>query len=227
MEVRRIGTPELEPGWLAGFFQGEGLLGGCVLSSVVPAAAERVRGVLPQPMVELSHRRSGGLRLGMSCPESVGADRIANALGCSRRYGMPCIAVDFGTATTFDVVSEEGVFLGGVIAPGRGVMDEYLPAHTALLPQVKWDACPDGVVGQDTAHAMRAGAFHGYRGMVREILNAIRLEAFPSAVPHLIATGGDAHFVNSILPVFDHVDPDLTLYGLLCAAQIELAGKLT
>jgi type III pantothenate kinase len=151
-------------------------------------------------------------------PDEIGADRLANAVACAYRIGHPAIVVDFGTAVTFDVLSAEGNYLGGVIAPGLPAMTDYLHEKTALLPRVELIE-PPRAVGRSTEEAMLAGAVHGYRGLIREIVARIREEAFGGASAPLVATGGHAELIGSGFPLFDHIDPLLTLRGLLIIAQ--------
>ena len=108
-------------------------------------------------------------------PSQIGADRLANAAGVLTRHGAPAIIIDFGTAVTFDVISDEPAYCGGVIAPGLGAMSGYLPQKTALLPDIELEE-PPSAIGKSTVHAMQAGAVFGYRGLVREIIARIRAE---------------------------------------------------
>jgi type III pantothenate kinase len=122
-----------------------------------------------------------GLDLGIGIdypdPDSIGADRLANAAACALLHGAPGIVVDFGTAVTFDVISKSGNYIGGVIAPGLNAMTGYLHDRTALLPNIKLRE-PRSAVGRSTEQAMLSGAVHGYRGLVKEILARIRAEPF-------------------------------------------------
>lgn len=144
-------------------------------------------------------------------PSQIGADRLANAAGVSSRHGVPAIIIDFGTAVTFDVISSEPAYCGGVIAPGLGAMSGYLTRKTALLPEIELEE-PPSAIGKSTVHAMQVGAVIGYRGMVREILARIREELH--GIPKIIATGGDAAVIARGLPEIQVVDPDITLDGL-------------
>jgi type III pantothenate kinase len=122
---------------------------------------------------------------------------------------------------TFDVISQAGDYIGGVIAPGLNAMTSYLHDRTALLPNIKLRE-PSSAVGRSTRDAMLSGAVHGYRGLVKEILAQIRSEAFPKKRPRIIATGGDAELIAGRVGLFDIVDPLLTLRGLLVIAQRNL-----
>jgi type III pantothenate kinase len=126
--------------------------------------------------------------------------------------------VDFGTAVTFDVLAEDGAYIGGVIAPGLPAMTDYLHEKTALLPRIE-PAEPRQTIGQSTREAMLAGTIFGYRGLIREILARIRDEAFAEKQLHVVATGGHAELIAAGLPLFDAVDPLLTLQGLRLIAE--------
>jgi type III pantothenate kinase len=161
------------------------------------------------------HFLDGNSPLGMGIdypnPGQIGADRLANAAGVLSRHGVPAIIIDFGTAVTFDVISAEPAYCGGVIAPGLGAMSEYLTRKTALLPEVQLVE-PQSAIGKSTVHAMQVGAVIGYRGLVREILARIG-EELPGS-PKIVATGGDAALIAQGLPEIQAVDPDITLDGL-------------
>jgi type III pantothenate kinase len=145
-------------------------------------------------------------------PESIGPDRLANAVALAHLHGAPGIVIDFGTAVTFDILSADKHYIGGVIAPGLRLMTDYLHERTALLPQVTLSE-PTHAIGQSTTEAILAGAAIGYRGMVRGILDALRHE-LPTGPVHILATGGDASWIVSGLDPSIIVDPDLTLHGL-------------
>ena len=124
-------------------------------------------------------------------PQTIGADRLANAAAVAQLYGQPAIVVDFGTAVTFDVVSAEGNYVGGVIAPGPGGDDEFPYQRTALLPKLTLRE-PASAIGRTTRAAMMSGAIYGYRGLVREIIARITQESFPKQKVRVVATGGYA-----------------------------------
>jgi type III pantothenate kinase len=157
------------------------------------------------------------LRLGVTIeypkPQSIGADRLANAAAVADLYGCPSIVVDFGTAVTFDVVSARRRYIGGVIAPGLEAMTNFLFQRTALLPRLSLKE-PHRAVGKSTVEAMRSGAVFGYRGLVREILARIKAEQFSRKKVIIVATGGYAGLVASQLPEVAVVHPHLTLEGL-------------
>jgi type III pantothenate kinase len=146
-------------------------------------------------------------------PESIGADRLANAAAVAALYGTPAIVVDFGTAVTFDVVSTERSYIGGVIAPGLEAMTTYLYKRTALLPKLTL-AEPRHAVGRSTKAAMMAGAIFGYRGLIKEILAKISAESFGGRQAQVVATGGYAQLIAARLPEIGAVRRHLTLEGL-------------
>lgn len=218
--IHRLPTKTLRAGQILKITRGHHLLG-TVAASVVPEkncevdAATKGKVCWIGPDVEL------GVGIDYPSPRGIGADRLANAAGCRAHYGIPAVVVDFGTAVTFDVLSAGGDYIGGVIAPGLNAMTEYLHDRTALLPLIRLRE-PCSAVGRSTRDAMISGAVHGYRGLVAEIIRQVRKEAFPRKRPKVIATGGDADLIASGLPLFDAVDPLLTLRGLLVAAQLNL-----
>jgi type III pantothenate kinase len=152
-------------------------------------------------------------------PESIGADRLANAAAVAALYGCPAIVVDFGTAVTFDIVSARRNYIGGVIAPGLEAMTSFLYQRTALLPKLSLKE-PRRAIGRSTIGAMLSGAVFGYRGLVREILARIRAEEFPDKKLHVVATGGYARLIAARLPEITAVRPHLTLEGLRIIANL-------
>lgn len=144
-------------------------------------------------------------------PRQIGADRLANAVGVLEKYQVPAIVIDFGTAVTFDVISSQRAYCGGVIAPGLGAMNEYLHRKTALLPLIEL-AEPAHAVGKSTQEAMMAGAVYGYRGLIKEILLKLREEVQGDVT--IIATGGDAGLIAQGLVEIQLVDSQITLEGL-------------
>lgn len=152
-----------------------------------------------------------GMRIMYENPKEVGADRICNAIAVYEKYGGPAIVVDFGTATTFTVVSAAGDFLGGAIAPGIGVSVDALSEHAAQLPHVEL-LKPRSVIGRSTVSAMQSGIIYGFVGQVEEIILRMRQELGGRAVA--VATGGWSELIVSECRCFDHYDPFLTLEGL-------------
>lgn len=144
-------------------------------------------------------------------PREVGADRLVNAVAAYHRFETAMVVVDFGTATTFDALSEEGAYLGGAIAPGVTISSEALFQHASKLPRVDIDK-PSSVVGQSTVDAIRSGLLYGYTGLVREIV--ARMKRQLGSPCHVIATGGLANLIAEETDVIDEVDELLTLTGL-------------
>jgi type III pantothenate kinase len=185
-----------------------------VVCCVVPktdALIRRAAGRVPVSFV--SAKCELGVGVDYPEPESIGADRLANAAAVAALFGSPAVVVDFGTAVTFDVVSAERCYIGGVIAPGLEAMTTYLYKRTALLPKLIL-AEPRRAVGRSTKAAMMSGAIFGYRGLVKEILARIGAEAFGQRKAQIVATGGYAQLIAARMPEIDAVRPHLTLEGL-------------
>ena len=141
----------------------------------------------------------------------VGPDRLVNAAGAHNRHGGDLIVVDFGTATTFDVVAADGAYIGGIIAPGVNLSLEALHMSAAALPHIDISK-PQKVVGTNTVECMQAGVFWGYVGLVRECCARIKAERDRSMT--VIGTGGLAPLFNDTEPLFDVLEDDLTMHGL-------------
>ena len=186
-----------------------------IISSVVPPLLpiwERVSTKLfdRQPLIV-----GPGIRTGMPVryenPREVGADRIVNSVAAFEMFGGPVIAVDFGTATTFDCVSRNCEYLGGVIFPGIHTSMEALFERASMLHRVEI-ARPKSVIGKTTTAALQSGLLYGYAGVVDSMVERIRGELGSEA--HVVATGGLAHRVASESSAIEHVEPFLTLQGL-------------
>ncbi len=143
-------------------------------------------------------------------PEDVGADRIVNAVAAYEIYGGPVIVVDFGTATTFDAISDRGEYLGGVIAPGVGISAEALFLKAARLPRVEIRQ-PGKVIGDSTVCSIQSGLFYGYVGLVEGILCRMKEELEEA---HVVSTGGLAEMISPACDLIDTVEKNLTLEGL-------------
>lgn len=184
-----------------------------LVCSVVPEKREVMRAYFGGrcPVHFLDHRSPLGMAIDYPLPEQIGADRLANAAGVLTRHGAPVIVVDFGTAVTFDVISDQPAYCGGVIAPGLGAMSGYLPQKTALLKPIELVE-PASAIGKSTEHAMQSGAVFGYRGLVREIIAQVRKELRGQV--RVVATGGDAELIARGVAEIDVVDRELTLDGL-------------
>lgn len=152
-----------------------------------------------------------GMRIDLKNPSEVGADRIVNAVAAFERYGGPCIVVDFGTATTFDVISATGDYLGGVIAPGIDVSMEALTTRAAKLTKVDLTE-PERVIGKSTTESLQSGAVYGFAGQVEGIVAAILGELGVKAT--VVATGGMGAMIARHTPCIHEVDEFLTLRGI-------------
>jgi type III pantothenate kinase len=188
----------------------------CILASVVPAVVFALK--------QLCRRYFGcealvvgdeGVNLGIDIlldrPEEVGADRLVNAVAAHKFFKAPLIIIDFGTATTFDVVDEKGNYVGGAIAPGVNLSLEALHAAAAKLPRVAIGR-PRSVIGKATVPAMRSGIYWGYVGLIEGLVDRIKKEF--GAPMTVVATGGLAPLFAESTRVIEHLAPDLTLRGL-------------
>lgn len=209
--------------WIAGDakrklarFVGKLPVNGAALCSVVPRVTPLVRRAVRKlwklSCLELTPKNLRGLGIDYPKPETIGPDRLANAVAARYRFGAPVVVVDFGTAVTFDVVNARGDYVGGIIAPGLAAMTDYLHEKTALLPRIKVREI-NSAIGKSTETAMLVGAVHGYRGLIRELLMELRRELKVRRLP-VVATGGCARLIASRLPEIASVDPKLTLEGL-------------
>lgn len=193
---------------------------GACFCSVVPNASPfchdflRARGIQP---LELNAATLRGVGIDYPAPETIGADRLANAIAVKAHYGAPSLVVDFGTAVTFDVVDRAGNYVGGIIAPGLSAMTDYLHEKTALLPKISIRE-PEAVIGRNTEEAMLIGAVHGYRGLIRGLIYELRIELEKIDLP-VVATGGYAELIARNVREITAVQPNLTLEGLRLAWQ--------
>jgi type III pantothenate kinase len=207
--------------WLNQLLELEGLtfkdLDAAIIATVVPAVLYDLRDMcrkylkteplrVGDPAVDL------GPKPRVDRPETVGADRLCNTVAAHASYKGAVIVVDFGTATNFDIVAEDGAFDGSVIAPGANLSIEALHQAAALLPRVAI-ARAQKVIGRDTATSMQSGVYWGYVGLITGLINGIKAEyGKPMTV---VATGGLSHLFRPDIPAIDHVDPDLTMRGLM------------
>src|SRR5688500_16820941 len=202
-------------------------VGGVAIGSVVPPVttplAEACRAWLPGARVEIIDARSPlPITLRVDDPLTVGADRIINTLVASRRYGRDAIVVDLGTATTFDCITKDGVFLGGVIAPGVRTSAETLFRRTSKLPATELVA-PARTIGRNTEECIRSGVMFGAAESIDGVVRRIMAEWPGGGRPMVIGTGGLAELFAPLCASFDAVDPYLTLRGL--AMAFELLGE--
>ena len=192
----------------------EDITGVCLSSTVPPlvrAYEEFAREYADAPLLVLGPGTKTGIPIIYDDPREVGPDRIANALAARERYGSPCIVVDFGTSTNFDIVSAAGEYVGGVLAPGIEVSMEALFARAARLVKVDFSA-PPSVIGKTTVGGLQSGLVYGFAGQVDGIVKRIRGEIGDTAP--VIATGGLAELIAPHAETIDTVDPLLTLEGL-------------
>jgi type III pantothenate kinase len=187
-----------------------------LLSSVVPRLNSVIAGLVEaltgKPPLVLGSAIDLGIAIDYPKPETIGADRLANAVGAVRRYGAPVIVADFGTALTFDVVQAGGVYTGGVILPGLPFMTDYLAYRTALLPRIELVSTVGGI-GRSTREAMEIGAVIGYRGMVREVVAHLKRAMGPPE-PRVCATGGNCETVLGGAGMDIALAPTLNMEGL-------------
>lgn len=187
-------------------------------ASVVPAATGTLRTLaqrhFDRRLFVLDHKTARGIRLLVDTPEETGPDRIANTVAVHHLYRAAAIVLDAGTALTFDVISENGEYRGGAIAPGLGVAAEALVGRTARLPRVELRP-PKRVVGTHTVAALQSGLVHGWTGMVREMVRLLKEELGRDHT--VIATGGLAQQVADWTGVVDRVNERLTLEGIRIA----------
>ncbi|HTI70751.1 MAG TPA: type III pantothenate kinase [Candidatus Limnocylindria bacterium] len=195
-------------------------LTGACFCSVVPKASVCAIGVLRDLVggaaLQLTPDTLRGVAIKYPRPETIGQDRLANAVAVSHHFGKPAVVVDFGTAVTFDVVDRSGAYVGGIIAPGLAAMTDYLHEKTALLPKIEITE-PRGIIGKNTAQAMLIGAVRGYRGLVRSLILELKAELKAKTLP-VVATGGYAALIARRLPEITAVRPGLTLEGLRLTA---------
>lgn len=193
-----------------------------VVASVVPAKNAIIqRAATGARVLFIDAKCELGVGVDYPAPETIGADRLANAAAVAELYGCPAIVVDFGTAVTFDVVSADGKYIGGVIAPGLESMTSFLYQRTALLPKLTLRE-PRSAIGKTTRGAMMSGAIYGYRGLVREIIARICAESFARKRVRVVATGGYAELIARQLPIIEAVHPGLTLDGLRLIGNLNL-----
>jgi type III pantothenate kinase len=189
-------------------------LTGIAVSSVVPPARTAleemgVRYFGLQPLF-IEATMDLGMPVRYNPPGDVGADRVVNAVAAYAEFGGPVIVVDFGTATTFDAISSQGEYLGGVIAPGMGISSEALFIRAARLPRVEIRP-PAKVIGDSTVGSMQSGLYWGYAGLVDGILRRMKQEL---ENPHVVSTGGLAELIFPACEEIDSVEKNLTLEGM-------------
>jgi type III pantothenate kinase len=217
--------------WLLALLDRAGLradvVSAAVIGTVVPAALYHLRRLCREwfaiePLV-VRAALDWGFQIKVDNPDEVGADRLVNSLAGHQRFGGPLIVVDFGTATTFDVVDRDGAYLGGVIAPGINLSIEALHHAAARLPRIGIGR-PQAVIGRATVPAMQSGIYWGYVGLIEGLITRIKGEF--GAPMKVIGTGGLAPLFAEGTLMIEHIEPDLTLDGLRMLAERNPAPTL-
>ena len=206
--------------WMMQLFDMKGLkrraVAAAAIANVVPSNDFSLRALCRdhfgvEPLVVGDADVRLGIELLTDAPEEVGADRIANAVGAFAAHGGPLIVIDFGTATTLDVVDGEGNYCGGAIAPSAAHSVDALHRAAAQLPRIAVRR-PESVIGQATVPAMQSGIYWGYVGLIEGIVARMKAEIAEPVTT--VATGGLAGLFGDATPAIDKVDPDLTIRGL-------------
>ena len=175
------------------------------------------RKYLGHPPQWVDAKNCGGMPILLKNPAEVGADRIVNAVAAFHKYSQSLIVVDFGTATTFDAISQKGEYIGGAISPGIGIASEALFRKASKLPRVEIFVPPDNVIGKDTISSIKSGIIFGYAGLVDGIVRRMQKEM--GTDPKVIATGGLADLLFDVSDTIEVVEPALTLEGLRIIAN--------
>lgn len=218
--------------WLLALFQHAGLkpaeISRAVIGTVVPVALYHLRRLCRdwfavEPLIAQAHL-DWGFEIRIDNPQEVGADRLLNSLAAHRQFGGPLVIVDFGTATTFDVVDKDGNYLGGVIAPGINLSIHALHQAAARLPRIGIGR-PQAVIGRGTVAAMQSGVYWGYVGLVEGLV--ARIEGEYGSKLRVVATGGLAPLFSEGTTVIEQIEPDLTLDGLRLLAERNPAPTLS
>lgn len=197
-----------------------------IISSVVLPLTERLQVALKKYLnispIVISHKINTGIKINLDNPKEVGADRIVNGYAASMLYGSPVIVVDFGTATSFDVVNGNNEFIGGIIAAGMKIQADALSNFTSKLPKVKIEA-PDNAIGTNTIDAMLSGIVRGHAAMIDGLI--FQCEKELGETVKIVATGGYSSIISKYLTrEFDFINPDLTLVGLRLLYELNKAS---
>lgn len=187
-----------------------------VISSVVPpimhSLENAVRKYFKKEPIIISSATALPMQIKIDNPRELGADRIVNAIAAYELYGGPAVVIDFGTATTFCCIDENGDYLGGAIYPGLKISVDALVERTAKLPRIEISK-PDNVIGKNTVQSMQSGVVYGYVGMVDYIVNKMATEIGATKI-NVIATGGLSSLISKESKTITHINRDLTLSGL-------------
>ncbi len=187
-----------------------------IISSVVLPMTEKIQLAIKKYLnidaIVVNHKINTGVKVKLKNPSEAGADRLVNAYAASQLYGSPVIVVDFGTATTFDIVNPYNEFIGGIITAGMKIQADALSKYTSKLPKVKIEA-PDKIIGDNTIDAMLSGIVRGHAAMVDGLISQCEKELGQKTT--IVATGGFSSIISKYMSrEFDFVNPDLTLIGL-------------
>lgn len=216
--------------WLTQLFALDGLnrddVTGAIIATVVPDALFNLQSLCKryfktQPLVVGDSGVKLGVKVLLETPDEVGADRLVNAVSAHERYPGDLILLDFGTATTFDVVNAAGDYVGGVIAPGINLSLEALHKAAAKLPRIGVKR-PPHVIGKSTVPAMQSGVYWGYIGLIEGLVSRMTAEIGRKST--VIATGGLAPLFADATPAIDHLDPHLTVRGLMAIWRLNKAS---
>jgi len=192
------------------------------LSQVLKSASDKVFNIdsfLVTPHINC------GLKINLKNPKEVGADRIANAYGAKIKYSLPAIVIDIGTATTFDIVSKKGEFLGGVIMPGLNLQFKCLSSNTSKLPRIN-AGVSEKAIGDSTENALLSGIMRGSACAIEGLIHQCELELGEKAT--IIATGGQSRLISEyMIRSFDYIEPTLTLEGLKLLYELNKVSKVS
>jgi type III pantothenate kinase len=196
------------------------------IASVVPWASDELIVVLheiyPEATIHVVTSATLPIEIRYPNPEELGSDRLLGALAAYKLYGLPaerpCISIDLGTATTYDCITKDGVFLGGAIAPGLELGAEALAQRAAQLPTIEL-SFPANVIGQSTVQSMQSGILYGGVSAVEGMIKRLCEAAFPNEQPIVIATGGLSRLVEHHTTAIDRVEPELVLEGIRIATE--------
>jgi type III pantothenate kinase len=217
------------PNRLAALFLANPQIAGVAFCSVVPAINRRLREVLKAatavPVFQLTHECRLGVPITYPKPAEIGQDRLANAAAAHALGGSPAVVIDSGTAVTFDILTHEGGYEGGIIAPGLELTRRYLHERTAQLPLLDDSLTIKGMIGKSTTEAMRIGTVVGFPGLIQALLDGVlaELTKHGEPTPHIFITGGNAAFLQTRLRPTVKLSPDLTLLGLATAYRLNTA----
>lgn len=191
---------------------------GAIIGSVVPQLqytfTRMIKKYLKINALIVNSEIKTGITMQVDNPKEVGADRIANAVAGVEKYGRPCIVIDFGTATTFDIINKNGAYIGGIICPGIMLASKMLRSNTAQLPEVSIKK-PASVIGKNTVHHIQSGIYFGYLEMINGLLRRVLNEEFADNKVNVIITGGLGNDISNDMEFKAVYEPNLTLDGLM------------